>query len=95
MQLDLLSWVKPCEVIPFPAKHRTGRARRVAEIMLKRKGRSAAGYWRQTIATYDRQLRAAGFSDAVVRRELADFTNAVQTQVDLATGYADGGGDAA
>ena len=94
MQLDLLSWVKPCEVIPFPAKHKTGRARRMAEIMLKRKGRWAESYWRQTIATYDRQLRAAGVPDAVVRRELSDFTHAVQMQIDLATGYA-GGGDAA
>lgn len=87
-QLDLFSGQPKSEpssadMIPFPCKHRVGKARRVAEVILSQPtDKASASYWRSIIGTMDRQMRKAGVADDRIERELDAFKALVQRILD-------------
>lgn len=93
--LPLFSWTPPaCVVIPFPARHRVGKARRVAEVLIGKRGRDADTYWRRTVETMLNQMERAGVPRAEAERQARDFFDAVQGEMHrmtYATRSTDGG----
>lgn len=87
-ELPLFSWTPPaCVVIPFPASHRVGKARRVAEVLKGKRGRDADTYWHRTIETMLNQMERASVPRAEAERQARDFFAAVQGEL-RAMGYA-------
>lgn len=81
--LPLFSWTPPaCVVIPFPARHRVGKARRVAEVLSGKRGRDADTYWHRIIRTMLDQMERAGVPRAEAERQARDFFDAVQGELD-------------
>lgn len=80
-------------VVPFPAKHRIGKIRRVAEVLSDRQGKSAARYWQQIVEGMASQMEKSGLARPVVEVELREFFDAVQ--VELCRNHHEGGGGAA
>jgi hypothetical protein len=70
-----------CEVIPFPAKQRVGKIRRVAQVLSGRSGKSADRYWIDTVASMENQMLAAGIDEETIRHEVAAFRDAVSWQL--------------
>lgn len=80
--LPLFSWTPPaCVVIPFPARHRVGKARRVAEVLSGKRGRDADTYWHRIIRTMLDQMERAGVPRAEAERQARDFFDAVQGEL--------------
>lgn len=79
--LPLFNWTPPCKVIPFPARHRVGRVRRVAEVLSGKRGRDANAYWRRTVETMAEQMSKAGVPKDEAERQLRDFFDAVQHEM--------------
>lgn len=80
-QLDLLSWSPLVQVIPFPLAANIGKVRRVAEVLDTKQGKAADAYWRRTIQPMADRLTKAGVSQAEVDRQIAQFTDAVQQEL--------------
>ena len=80
-QLDLLNWTPPCQVVAFPLAKRMGKVRRVADILVEKRGAAATSYWKQTISTIASQMQRAGLDRDVINEELRSFHDAVQREL--------------
>lgn len=80
-QMDLLPCKPPCEVIAFPPARRVDRVRRVAEKLLRKHGRAADVYWKQTVTRTRNELNGVGASASAVEFELRAFFDAVQAEM--------------
>ncbi len=80
-QLDLLCWTPPRTVIAFPLAKRAGKVRRVAEVLLTKRGQAADTYWRQTVSTISVQMERAGLEPDVISAELRSFHDEVQREM--------------
>lgn len=80
-QLDLLSWIPPVQVIPFPLAANVGKVRRVAEVLDTKHGKAADAYWGRTVQPMADRLARAGITQAEVDRQIAQFTDAVQQEL--------------
>lgn len=66
------------QVIPFPCKRRLGKARRAAEVLLKKKTDKARdAYWRDITGTIEWQMKRMGISDDIIQREVSGFYDLV------------------
>ncbi|MFN3506232.1 MAG: DUF6074 family protein [Allorhizobium sp.] len=84
-QLDLLTWEPPRKFIPFPLANRTGKVRRVAEVLRQKRGRDANSYWRAQVRHLVEHLRSIGCRDDEIARQIRTFHDAVQAE--LRRGY--------
>lgn len=80
-------------IVPFPAKYRAGKIRRVAEVLSDRHGKSAERYWQQIVDGMASQMERSGLPRPVIDRELREFFGAVQAE--LSRKNYEGGGGAA
>ncbi|UCI17021.1 DUF6074 family protein [Mesorhizobium sp. B2-1-8] len=80
-QLSLLDWTPPCKVVAFPLAKRSGKVRRVAEVLSTKHGAAATNYWKQTIAAIAGQMQRAGIDHDAINSELRDFHDAVQREL--------------
>lgn len=69
------------EVIPFPAKFRIGKIRRMAEMMDETTKRHADALWRQAIDGMRRQMERSGIDEDRIAVELRDFAQAVENEL--------------
>jgi hypothetical protein len=81
MQLDLLSWSKPADIIPFPASKRVGKIRHVASLIHRREGKDRETYWSRITDDMIRQMMKAQVPPVLIGIELCDFENAVFAEV--------------
>lgn len=71
MQLDLLAWQRPADVIPFPTEARCGHIRRLAErIHHARTAREAEHIWTRAKDTAARQMERAGIGVLRIEYEM-------------------------
>lgn len=69
-------------VIPFPAKARVGKIRRMVEVVTAigtEKGVEA--HWKRSLADLRRQMERAGIDADRIEREVVSFENAVQSEI--------------
>ena len=69
-------------VIPFPAKARVGKIRRMVEVVTSigtKKGVEA--HWKRSLADLRRQMERAGIDAEIIDREVASFEAAVQSEL--------------
>lgn len=82
--LPLFRWTPPVvEVIPFPMTKRVGKIRRTAEMLDENTQRGAEAYWRRTVTDLRRQMQRAGVPDDRIDRELRQFFDAVQSELNV------------
>lgn len=79
--LPLFNWTPPVQVIPFPLAANVGKVRRVAEVLDNKHGKAADAYWRRTVQPMADRLTKAGVSQAEVDRQIVQFTDAVQQEL--------------
>lgn len=80
-------------IVPFPARHRIGKIRRVADVLGQRHGKDAERYWHQVVVGMTSQMEKSGLARSVVEQELREFFDAVQAE--LFRMRREGGGGAA
>lgn len=78
--LPLFAWQPPRQTIPFPARARTGHARKVAQQMAKARTLNEA-QWAFTRArdSFVNQMRKAGIADNEIEQELIDFSRTIHS----------------
>ncbi len=79
--LPLFAWQPPCKLIAFPLIKRIGKIRRCAEVLEGKHGKDAEGYWRQQVRYMAEQLERTGCGPDEVRRQVAEFQQAVQCEM--------------
>jgi hypothetical protein len=76
--LPLFAWVPPRKIIPFPARLRTGHARKVAVQLSKaRTNREADHVLTRAVETFCRHLETAGVPDAEIDMERVAYLKAI------------------
>lgn len=80
-RMDLLPRRPQCQVIAFPPARRVDRVRRVAENLLRKRGRAADVYWKQTVTRTRNELNSIGAPASAVEFELRAFFDAIQAEM--------------
>lgn len=94
--LPLFEWRPPqCDVIPFPARSRVGKIRRVGDVLEGKTGKGADQYWRQIRDGMRSQMEKAGIPADRIDAELRDFFAAVQAELQRRAGHGQRPGGAA
>lgn len=85
LDLSLLEWNSPSKVIPFPCSRRTGKIRRVVEVLLQKSDRSkdASIYWKRILSDLERQMTRAGVDPEQIEIELQQFKTACRYAIRL------------
>ncbi|CAN7369569.1 DUF6074 family protein [Aminobacter ciceronei] len=81
-------------IVPFPARYRVGKIRRVADVLGDRRGKSADQYWQQIVDGMASQMQKSGLATPVIEQELREFFGAVQVELCRRL-HVEGGGGAA
>lgn len=80
--LPLFDWQPPIQIIPFPANKRIGKARSVAQQIVKRKTeKSRDRYWESTVLTFSKQMERAGINQPEIEQEISAFAELVQREI--------------
>lgn len=67
--------------IAFPVSHRTADVRKAAEVLNETHGEAAAVYWKSLVRSIADSLLAMGIPDDEVRREILEFQDCVQAEL--------------
>jgi len=81
--LPLFQWTPPKALLVFPADRWTGKARRTAEVILRKKtDRARQQYWDGIVERMLARLIAAGASEDDALAQIGPFRQAVQIEID-------------
>lgn len=69
------------ELIPFPLSSRVHLVKSMVDDLEVVHGPAASEFWRGRIVEIVSGMRASGLSDAVIRSEILDLQDAVQTEM--------------
>lgn len=82
-QLDLLDWIPPRQVIPFPAEKRTGHARKVAEqLAVADTNKEADRALNRACRMLRDQMLAAGIPEDEIDRQHETFILTISLECD-------------
>ena len=97
MDLPLLDWQPSAQVFVFPLERRAGKIRRVVDLLGRKHGADAEGYWRTIVRSLAEQMARAGISETTIDQELRVFSHAVQFELSRRrnAGFSPTGDDAA